>query len=269
VFIIARDLTIPLVDETRWRRGVCALATVGAPLMVVYRFVLSAADDGETVMWGGLPAIVVVLIITVPLAFFIYCRLHDAAPPQGGAMAIYLLTLAFISSCVWTDILASELVEGLEFLGVTMGVSRSILGLTILAWGNSIGDFVADTALARAGNPKMGAAGCFGGPLFNMCIGTGVALMVSTAQRPNGRLCLAWDKQVPLGIVFLLAGQAITLAIVPLSGFKLTKRYGLGLVLFYGFFLICSLLLEITSVDLSSSWLASIYKVGPGCDGPG
>jgi solute carrier family 24 (sodium/potassium/calcium exchanger), member 6 len=32
-----------------------------------------------------------------------------------------------------------------------VNVSTSILGLTVLAMGNSIGDFVADTAVARAG----------------------------------------------------------------------------------------------------------------------
>ena len=59
---------------------------------------------------------------------------------------------------------AEAYVSALQFMGTALGISKSTLGLTVLAWGNSIADFVADTALARAGNPKMGAAGCFGVP---------------------------------------------------------------------------------------------------------
>ena len=55
----------------------------------------------------------------------------------------------------------------------------AILGLTVLAIGNSVGDWVADTAVARAGHPSMGVASCFGSPLLNDVLGLGIALTVS------------------------------------------------------------------------------------------
>ena len=55
----------------------------------------------------------------------------------------------------------------------------AILGLTVLAIGNSVGDWVADTAVSRAGHPEMGVASCFGSPLLNDVIGLSVALIVS------------------------------------------------------------------------------------------
>ena len=55
----------------------------------------------------------------------------------------------------------------------------AILGLTVLAIGNSVGDLVADTAVARAGYPGMGVASCFGSPLLNDVMGLSVALIVS------------------------------------------------------------------------------------------
>lgn len=57
----------------------------------------------------------------------------------------------------------------------------AILGLTVLAIGNSVGDWVADTAVARAGEPGMGVASCFGSPLLNDVLGLSVALIVSNA----------------------------------------------------------------------------------------
>eukprot|EP00971_Amphidinium_carterae_P327329 6458634-Amphidinium_carterae.1 len=44
---------------------------------------------------------------------------------------------------------------------------RSILGATVLAWGNCVGDLVADTALVRKGKAKMAVAGVFGSPLMS------------------------------------------------------------------------------------------------------
>jgi Ca2+/Na+ antiporter len=42
-----------------------------------------------------------------------------------------------------------------------------ILGVTIIAWANSIGDFVADTTVARKGFPRMGISAVIGGPLYS------------------------------------------------------------------------------------------------------
>lgn len=41
-----------------------------------------------------------------------------------------------------------------------------------------MGDWVADTAVARAGEPGMGVASCFGSPLLNDVLGLSVALIV-------------------------------------------------------------------------------------------
>ena len=41
----------------------------------------------------------------------------------------------------------------------------------MLAWGNSIGDLIADTAMAKRGHPRTGFSACFGGPLFNLLLG--------------------------------------------------------------------------------------------------
>lgn len=42
------------------------------------------------------------------------------------------------------------------------------MGLTFLAWGNSIGDTVADVTLAKQGHARMAISACFGGPFFSI-----------------------------------------------------------------------------------------------------
>tara|TARA_R110002050_G_scaffold184639_2_gene318263 strand:- start:489 stop:689 length:201 start_codon:yes stop_codon:yes gene_type:complete len=50
------------------------------------------------------------------------------------------------------------------------------MGLTILAWGNSVGDMVADITVAKKGFPSMALAATYGGPLFNLLLGFGIAI---------------------------------------------------------------------------------------------
>ena len=59
--------------------------------------------------------------------------------------------------------------------GRILGLSDTILGLTVLAFANSVGDLVANLAMARAGMPGMAAAACIGAPLLNLLLGLGSA----------------------------------------------------------------------------------------------
>nr|CAB3459347.1 unnamed protein product [Digitaria exilis] len=78
--------------------------------------------------------------------------------------------ISFIMSVFWISTMAGELLNCLAAIGVIMNFPPAILGMTVLAWGNSVGDLVADVALARAGQPTIAIAGCFAGPMFNMLL---------------------------------------------------------------------------------------------------
>lgn len=67
----------------------------------------------------------------------------------------------------WIYSLANEVVGVLQMIGVESGLPDEVLGLTLLAWSNSLGDLVADIAVARRGYPRMGISAAFGGPLFS------------------------------------------------------------------------------------------------------
>lgn len=54
-------------------------------------------------------------------------------PPQLWAF------LGFLTSALWINTAATEVVNILRCLGVVSRLSNTVLGLTLLAWGNSIG----------------------------------------------------------------------------------------------------------------------------------
>lgn len=55
----------------------------------------------------------------------------------------------------------------------------AILGLTVLAIGNSVADWVADTLVARKGKPEMALGSVYGAPLITHVLGLSIALLVS------------------------------------------------------------------------------------------
>ena len=76
-------------------------------------------------------------------------------------------------AALWIDTIADQLVKLLTFLGVICGIPGNIMGLTVLAWGNSMGDLSANMTMANKGLANMAITACFAGPVFNILVGLG------------------------------------------------------------------------------------------------
>ncbi len=79
--------------------------------------------------------------------------------------------LTFMMSILWLNTAASALVGVCVVLGHIFGVKPALLGATVLAWGNSAPDMVADLSMARDGFPTMAIAACFASPMFTLLVG--------------------------------------------------------------------------------------------------
>ena len=75
----------------------------------------------------------------------------------------------FVLYCHLTLIIS--VVNILAALGVFWDISNTIMGILILAPANSIGDFVADTSLARSNKVITAFGAIYAGPLLNLLIG--------------------------------------------------------------------------------------------------
>lgn len=87
------------------------------------------------------------------------------------------VTWAFASCILWIYTISKELVSCVEVTGELAGIPPSVLG-TILAWGNSFGDLVANVAMAKNGHFETAMTAVFCGPVQNvlLTIGTSFAL---------------------------------------------------------------------------------------------
>ena len=106
------------------------------------------------------------LVLGFILATLIAIKTDLNEKPRGHWLFAYL---GFVVSTIWIYITANEIVNLLTAFGIILNLSNTILGLTFLAWGNSLADLVADVFSAKAGFPNMGISACFGGPLFSNC----------------------------------------------------------------------------------------------------
>jgi sodium/potassium/calcium exchanger 6 len=67
-------------------------------------------------------------------------------------------------------IVSSEIVAVLQALGVILNLSDGIMGLTVFAFGNSVGDFFTNIMLAKMGYYTMALSASWGAPMISMCV---------------------------------------------------------------------------------------------------
>ncbi|KAL9872948.1 mitochondrial sodium/calcium exchanger protein-like [Glossina fuscipes fuscipes] len=160
------------IDVTDWlesgRMGKTVML-MKAPVLVFLKAVIPVVDyeiDGNvesgTLVSGVLYG--VAAFTTIPLAVYVFKHTTVNEVPKYHR---FLAAYAGIGSMFMIYNCAAEIVSILGVLGITTHRSSSFLGCTLLAWGNSVGDLVANISLSRNGYEKMGFAACFGGPLFS------------------------------------------------------------------------------------------------------
>ena len=110
-----------------------------------------------------------------------------------------------------------------------------MLGVTVLAWVNSAGDFIADSAMARDGFPSMAVAACFASPFFTMIGGLGLTFVLAVCMHGTVKFSPGFALKVALG--FAAASIVRHIVMVPLvQGWRLTKASAVGMFVFYGVF---------------------------------
>lgn len=232
-------ITVPVVnyeeDKHNWNRHLYCIQCVLGPL-----FSVAATKVGFHMIGGHFPAWALTLVLSIILAAVVFFTSKNEEHPKYHAAFAYL---GFIVAVIWIYSIANEIVNILQTLGVVFSISNAILGLTLLAWGNSLGDFIADTVMARQGFPRMGISACFGGPLFNLLLGVGIPFTIATIKKGGSyKLKITLEEVVLAGFVCL--SLVSSLIIVPLSRFRMSRPWGIYLVVLYVVFLVVAILTE-------------------------
>ncbi|CEJ03199.1 hypothetical protein RMCBS344292_17187 [Rhizopus microsporus] len=151
--------------------------------------------------------------------------------------------VGFFVALNWIFLLANQVVTLLQVLGKIFTMSDSIMGLTVFALGNSIGDFVANTSIAKIGYPTMAISACYAGPLLNMVLGVGISstYQVWKLGRPYELNISPSILTSTLGLIIVLLS---TLIVVYTNGYRVTSQLGIWMISIYCLCILINFLLE-------------------------
>ena len=112
----------------------------------------------------------------------------DVEPAHYKILSAYV---GFALSIGWIYAAASEVVNLIMMFGDYFSINYQIMGLTAIAWANSIGDMMADCSVARQGFSRMAFSAAFGAPLFSKYPIIALSLLIAE------EIQISWSASVP------------------------------------------------------------------------
>uniref|UniRef100_A0A0N4ZR90 Sodium/potassium/calcium exchanger 6 n=1 Tax=Parastrongyloides trichosuri TaxID=131310 RepID=A0A0N4ZR90_PARTI len=233
--IFVLNMSCPLGDR-EWNKWLTLLHICIAPTVFLTAFQVSLIIPS----FGGPGIGIYTLVGSIVLAIITYFVTSEEDEPQyykvTAIFSGFIMAIGFIYTA------ATEVVGIAGTIGIITGLSHEVLGLTILAWSNSIGDLFSDIAVSKAGYPRMGISAAIGGPLFNIFIGFGLPFTIGVVQ--GKYISLKFSTLTKILLVFVTASMTFTLLYVPLRKFRLDRIWSICLYILYGLFLVTALLAE-------------------------
>ena len=223
-----RRLTTPPPCGDMWFRGFAVVWPIPA---VVFFYITNSLIpyNGDALPISFYVALGVGLIASI--AF--YFTTHPNQPPR---YILLFALFAFLMSILWINWISNVLIDLLGLLGLMFGIPSAYLGITILAWGNSVGDTVANCGVAKRGLARMAITGCFAGPFFNLCVGLGISMTMQnlkTKKVPDFQFT-EHQALLPMLVTLPLIAMLIMIIIsVSIQKFELKKPQGYVQIVYF------------------------------------
>ena len=262
----SQGLDTPTMDDTRdqpdlWNRWLTITQLFLAPIFIVLAIYLQSPTDISP-SWLVKPILISLLVSFVLL---IPLLLTTTPTYRPNVYQILLSLVGFVVSVAWISTIASQVVGALKALAVILNMSHAIMGLTIFAVGNSMGDLVADVTVARLGYPVMALSACLGGPMLNILLGVGLSgsyLLLMGAENGHEKhpekgirfksYHIDVSKTLIVSGITLLVTLVGLLIVVPLNRWVLSRKIGWALIALWTLSTIGNVVIEITSSPAGS-----------------
>lgn len=228
-------LSVPTI---KWNRYAHAISIPGSVTFMYYALGYLQILTEKQSYWISYVVLMGVATI-VGIVMFVTTSWDD--PPVYKPV---FLVFSFVLSIAWIATLADNLVAVLQSMGIILTVPIFVLGATVLAWGNSVGDLVANVVMAKKGFPGSALSASYGGPMMNMLIGMGVGLCIRTASIFPDVVKVTVSKSFLATGAFLFVSLYASLIVLWFRKFVLPWWWGAVLVVFYLLFNLITGLIE-------------------------
>lgn len=139
-------------EPTTWNRWLVCVQLFTGPLFAMLILWANMAEDLSHPSKTLVMMVLYTLLLSLVLLACLFMLTSDHRRPKYHFLLCFM---GFIISIAWISTIAGEVVGVLKAFGVVLNISEALLGLTIFAAGNSVGDLVADITVARLGYPVM------------------------------------------------------------------------------------------------------------------
>lgn len=176
-------------------------------------------------------------IISFCLTCYLIFKYSRELPNARDHSCLIISAISIAGSVYWVKNLAEVLIEVVRVIGLVSGLSRALLGSTLIALGSCLPDLIINTFLAVNGLPAMAVINTFAAQLMNLQIGFGLTcLMIGINAKSNARGIRIFNfrKKDPKGeylisatMIFALANELYLLAKLSfINGGKLLRIDG-------------------------------------------
>lgn len=241
-FTILRMATIPVPCDGYYCRPLVAISVAFAPVWMWYYLSESGMDaDNDSFQTGTILA--VVLFGTAGLCILRYAPCGEV--PMRPSIAVPITLIGFVVSATQLDFIADHLVDLLSFFGIILHIPATIMGLTILAWGNASQDLVANMTVAKKGLSTMAITASFAGPVFNILIGLGIGLTILLgAEGDVESVSVSLNNALRTGFIFsIITGVLVIVSGICVGQGKIPKTFGYVSMTIYTLYVLASLIL--------------------------
>lgn len=145
-----------------------------------------------------------------------------------------IAVVGFVMSLNFITIITAFVINLLKNMGLILNMNESLLGLTILSLGNSIGDLISNITLAKCGLHITGLSACFGAPLLYILLGIGVNGLIIMFRNFNNNIKFEIDSNLLVSCLGLLGILVFYFIVIPRNEFRIGKKIGLVAVIWWG-----------------------------------
>lgn len=244
-FTIFRQITVPVPCDGYYCRALVALSLALSPLWLAH---YASGTFGLNILHNWWILLLIQLAVLVAAGALLRWAPGGDRAKLALPIATPLALYGFVVAATWIDTIAEALVSLLNFIGLLLRIPGPILGLTILAWGNSMGDLSANITMARKGLANMAMTACFAGPVFNILMGLGMGFS-SLAAAGNAMDSIELSPSVETGFVFLLLNAVLLLGVGFTVG-RIPKHFGYAALALYVVYLLTSIAVQYSKTNV-------------------
>jgi len=174
-------------------------------------------------------------VLVWPLMGAFYLTVPDTRRYQRHTLNWALLS--FATSIGWIGCFSIFMVDWTVLIGEGLSIPSVVMGVTFLAAGTSVPDLLSSVIVAKRGYGDMAVSSSIGSNIFDILVGLPIPWLAFGAINLGEPVVVGSDNLV-ISIMVLLAMVFMVIVTIMLSHWKMSRRLGYTMFVFYILFLI-------------------------------